>query len=253
VDVKIVTGVSSKIGMALCRKLLAAGDHLILLNRQGSRFDDSVRTLIKEFSGRVIDHYNVDLEVKTQVIAVYKSISKKHNEITSIYHNAGCLLKDKTINEQGIEQQFALNALAPFQLTSVFLPLLTPNAKIVVSGSGAHKMVRKIDLDNVIDPVNYKAMSGSYAVSKAAVRMLMSQLETENLSLHISVVDLPPTKTRMAKNDAMPTLLKVFSFLFSSPEASALKLINSKRGIVLNGLQSQQREELVKLVNTLNN
>ncbi|MEE9445312.1 MAG: SDR family NAD(P)-dependent oxidoreductase [Cocleimonas sp.] len=169
-----------------------------------------------------------------------------------LFLNAGVLLNEKIFNKDQIEQHFATNSLAPYFLTLGLMPLLqqSKKAKVVVSGSGASRMVKNIDVSQLINPTNFKPMSGAYAQSKATVKVLFSYLQKQYKNIDFSVVELPPTKTKMAKSEAMPVLLKWFSFVFSSAEKSANKLYQATvvyKGINLEKKHNKITEKLITL------
>lgn len=248
----LVTGSTSDIGIEVCRTLLIKGYTLINIDRDNKRALQVKNNLKKEFPNSHIENYTANLAESEDIKIVANKINIQHEKLNVIFHNAGILTATKTLNSSGIELHFAVNCLAPYLLTKHLMPLLhhANTAKVIVSGSGASNMARVINVDQLINPDKFKAMSGSYAQSKASVKILFSYLQQQNKNIEYSVVDLPPTKTKMAKSPAMPTFLKYFSFLFSSPKKSASKLydsINSFSGIKINKSQQDITKQLVQL------
>ena len=106
----------------------------------------------------------------------------------------------------------------------------------------------------LVNPIKFKVMSGAYAQSKAAVKVLMHSLQQQESNVSYCVVDLPPTKTSMAKSAAMPLFLKWFSFIFSEPKQSAKKLYEAARSSTVIKLDKSQQlvlKDLVALADSL--
>ncbi len=252
----LVTGSTSDIGIEICRILLIKGYTLINIDRDNKRALQVKKKLKNEFPNSHIENYTANLAESEDIKIVANKINIQHKKLNVIFHNAGILTATKILNSSGIELHFAVNCLAPYLLTKHLMPLLhhANAAKVIVSGSGASNMARVINVDQLINPDKFKAMSGSYAQSKASVKILFSYLQQQNKNIEYSVVDLPPTKTKMAKSPAMPTFLKYFSFLFSSPKKSADKLyhsINSFSRIKINKSQQDITNQLVQLVDKI--
>lgn len=255
-QIALVTGSTSDIGIEICRILLIKGYTLINIDRDNKRALQVKNRLKNEFPNSHIENYTANLAQSEDIKIVANEINMHYEKLDVIFHNAGILTANKILNSSGIELHFAVNCLAPYQLTKHLMPLLhrANTAKVIVSGSGASNMARVINVDQLINPDKFKAMSGSYAQSKASVKILFSYLQQQNKNIEYSVVDLPPTKTKMAKSPAMPTFLKCFSFLFSSSKKSANKLyhsINNFNRIKINKSQQDITNQLVQLVDKI--
>lgn len=256
----IVTGTTSEIGSALCKLLLNQNYSLLNIDRNRERALKVKLELLEEFPEANIKNIIADLSILDELDSVVKSVMQTSEKIDVVFHNAGVLLKEKTLNSNGIEMHFSVNCLAPYLLTLKLLPLLkkSDSASVVVSGSGASQMAKVIKVAELTNPQKYKAMSGAYAQSKAAVKILFEYLQRQyhDNNIRFKVVDLPPTKSRMTKSDAMPQILKWFSFLFSSPEKSANRLLDaaSTSGLTTTNLtKSEFEDQLIELVRSIDN
>ncbi len=241
--IALVTGSTSDIGFELCRILLAHGYELVNIDRNKQGAIKVKEQLLTEFPKGMINNYTADLSDFQRVKITTHAIIDKYNQIDLLFLNAGVLLNEKTFNKDQIEQHLATNSLAPYFLTLSLMPVLkqSKKAKIVVSGSGISRMVKNIEVSQLVNPTNFKPMSGAYAQSKATVKVLFSYLQEQYRDIDFSVVELPPTKTKMATSEAMPTLLKWFLFLFSSAEKSANKLYQAT--IVHKGIKTEKKHD----------
>jgi retinol dehydrogenase 12 len=88
--------------------------------------------------------------------------------IDVLINNAGLVLGERRVTEDGFEHVFAVNHLAPFLLTSLLLPKLTGSApaRVVTVTSDAHSAAR-LDLDDPGQEHGWDSWR-SYANSKLA-------------------------------------------------------------------------------------
>ncbi|MCJ8300807.1 MAG: SDR family NAD(P)-dependent oxidoreductase, partial [Pseudomonadales bacterium] len=228
-NIAVVTGSTSDIGSELCRILLKRGYRLVNIDRDNKRALQVKERLLNEFPNGNIHNFTADFAQSKQIRAVAEEISKHCDHIDLLFHNAGVLTANKILSRDNIEMHFAINCIAPYLLTKHLMPLLNQadDAKVIISGSGASSMAMNIKVDQLVNPETFKGMTGSYAQSKASVKVLFSYLQTKSQHIKYSVVDLSPTKTKMTRSEAMPTIFKWASFLFTSPEKSAQKLYAS--------------------------
>ncbi|MCF6263549.1 MAG: SDR family NAD(P)-dependent oxidoreductase [Xanthomonadales bacterium] len=251
----IITGTTSGIGTALCQLLLRNKYNIICINRNEQTADEIRSGLLEQFPEAKITNFTADLSDLVQIEAVAAKISKQCKTIDLLFNNAGVLIPTKMMSAQGVEMHFAVNTIAPYFLTKLLLPQMSAAEKsaVIISGSGARKMVDSLEVGQLSNPKDFKVMSGAYAQSKAAVSLIFSCLQQQKHEGDIlfSTIDLPATKTRMAKSPAMPTVFKLFSFMFSSPQKSAQKLYAaaiSRSQVAAFEAPRQTRKKLLELV-----
>jgi len=140
----VITGATSGIGLAVARAMLAAGWHVIGIGSQPvsctmalEKIDPGLRQNIRFLAG--------DLMQQREVIRLAKLICLHLDEncdgrLDALINNAGCVRSWYATSEEGYEQQFALNHLAGFLLTKMFLPqLIKAHGRILFTGSGSHR------------------------------------------------------------------------------------------------------------------
>lgn len=227
----LIAGSTSAIGTALAHRLAANGFDLVLLNRDSGKTRSQADNLRAAFPQIRIDQAMADFADMGPLQSAVADIASRHPAIDLAFYNAGVLLPAASYTRDGIEQHFAINTLAPFALMHWLRPVLAAagTARFVVSGSGARQMARKLDVAALPRPKTFRKMSGPYAQSKQAIAAVAHALTPDFLADGISLhtVDLPPTRTAMAASDGMPGLLRLFRFLFASPDASAQRLLSA--------------------------
>jgi len=225
----LVTASTSGIGKSLCLLLAARGYDLVLLNRDKARTEAQLHDLRRQFSDRVFASDIVDFADRQALTAAAGRIAAKFPVIDAVFLNAGVLLAGAEVSPQGNEMHFEVNTLAPFALVHLLWKTLAAanGAVICVSGSGARRMASRLKVSELDRPGRRTGMMGRYAQSKqaiaAACAALRPELALDNIS--IACVDLPPTRTAMAKSPGLPLPFRLFSFLFARPEAAAQRLL----------------------------
>ena len=186
--VALVTGASRGIGAAVARRFAAEGAHLILAARtQGAleELDDEIRA-----TGRRATLVAADLTDFEKTDQMGAAVHQRHGRLDILVGNAGTL---GTLSPMGHieprvwERTLAVNLTANWRLIRSFDPLLrTSDAGRVIfvtSGTahGAHPYW------------------GAYAVSKAALEMMVRvyAAEVSKTAVRVNLLDPGATRTRM--------------------------------------------------------
>jgi retinol dehydrogenase 12 len=162
----VVTGATSGIGRAAATALARLGATVVLVGRDRDR-TEAAAAEISSGSAPVPRVEIADLASLEQVRGLAERLAGLER-IDVLINNAGLVLRERRITQDGFEHVFALNHLAPFLLTSLLLPKLTASApaRVVTVTSDAHSAAR-LDLS---DPNLERGWDSwrSYANSKLA-------------------------------------------------------------------------------------
>lgn len=115
----------------------------------------------------VMEPLYIDLSKISEVEALAKAITDKHERLDVLINNAGVYKILNPISEDGFDLRFIVNTIAPYLLTQRLLPLLHSDGRIVNLSSAAQS------------PVDLYAFAGkaplddqpAYAQSKLAITM----------------------------------------------------------------------------------
>ncbi len=165
----VVTGSTDGIGKATAAELLSRGAEVIIHSRN-SKKGQQVQKELKQKTGRETpDLFIADLSDLDQIKKMAADVISRHTRLDVLINNAGVFEKTRRLTPYGVEMTFAVNYLAPFLLTNLFLPLLLKSApsRIVTVASSAHEDVRNIKWDNLQGEKHYEGWD-SYALSKFA-------------------------------------------------------------------------------------
>jgi len=186
----IVTGANSGIGFYTAQALARSGADVTLAVRDEAK-GGRARELMGPTPGAV--HVRcLDLSDLSSVRSFASEWSRDYDGgLDLLINNAGVMAIPYRQSADGYELQFATNHLGHFALTGLLLPALVavPHSRIVNVSSGAHRMVRRINVDNLTDENGYSKWN-AYGQSKLANLLftleLQRRLEANDLTVTCS-------------------------------------------------------------------
>ena len=225
----VITGATSGLGLAAARQLAQLGASLVLVGRNKDKTETVAASLSSPADG---DHQVVcaDMGDLAAVRAAGEQLAAD-DDIDTLIHNAGALLADRQVNDDGIEVTVASQVLGPFLLTSLLLPTLSSNqpARVLTMSSGgmysAPLTVSRLQMSEPGSPDAYKGAE-QYARAKRA-QVTLTEMWADRFvdsgvrfhSLHPGWADTPGVE------DALPTFRKIVGPLLRTPEEGADTLV----------------------------
>ncbi len=221
----IITGGHSGIGLELTKLILKGNYKIGLILRNENRLTEA-KKIFNQFKFDNIDFFIADLSNQESISTVAKSITDKWQKIDILFNNAGVLIGEKTFSSQQNEMHYEVNTLAPYLLTTnLHQALLNANEAIVVNtATDGLNMLKKLKMEELINPVKFKKLLGSYLQSKLALVLLMNNLAMEWQQQKIRILNVTPggSKTKLSTGSGMPSILKpMVSLFYKSPVAGA--------------------------------
>lgn len=233
--VAIVTGGSRGIGTEVVKMLLQCDMKVIIACRTPAAADRLIRLLresgVNEGSTKV---YQLDNNSLESVREFAESVKRDYRQIDVLINNAGIMFTPYAETKEGFEQQWGVNYLSHFLLTSLLLPLLKEAgtekeaARIVNVSSCAH-VVGTINFNDI----NYKKCfitSAAYAQSKLAqimfaksVQELMNkaQIHVQSYAVHPGVVNTDLFNNTQLKKHCQ----WIMNLLFKNPSQGATPIV----------------------------
>ena len=174
----LITGANRGIGFEFCRQLAERGDEVIAICRKASPV---LAELVarSDLNVRIVD--GVDVTDENGVAGLVEAV--KGDEIDLLINNAG-IMEGVTLDRldiASIQRQFAVNAVAPLQITRALLDQLSSQAKVAIVTS------RMGSIDD-----NDSGGSYGYRMSKVAANMAGRSLSIDLKSRGVSVALLHP-------------------------------------------------------------
>ena len=177
----VVTGASRGIGLAIARKLAAAGYNVIgVARRESDEFKNAVRELGNGEGGLHFEAF--DLSEIDAIPAFVKMLREKFGAIYGLINNAGIGSEGllATMHNSEIEALVRLNVLSPVILT-----------KYVVRHMMADGEGRIVNMSSIIASTGYNGLS-VYGATKAAATGFTRSLAREVGKLGITVNAIAP-------------------------------------------------------------
>eukprot|EP00434_Breviolum_minutum_P015530 symbB.v1.2.013676.t1/scaffold971.1/size148033/4 len=174
----LVTGATK--GLETAARLLDAGSTVILHGKSEGRLRKWLYMLSEAFETDKIDAVMGDLDESEEVEAVAGLVAEKHPKLHGILHNAATIDgkftgKRRYTWNYKMEHTMAVNAIAPFQLTSLLMPQLEAagNARVMFSTSPT------MGGDDYLDDIKcerYWTGLHAYRLSKLCLEMVAKEM-----------------------------------------------------------------------------
>lgn len=223
----LVTGATSGIGEAAAQALAADGAVLTLLCRNAERGETSASRIAAATGCSPPQVLLADFNNLASVKAAAQTYLASGNPLHVLLNNAGVINTRRRESEDGYEQTFAVNHLAPFLLTGMLLPVLarSTGARIVSVASNAHEFCRGMDFEDLHTRGRYRTFN-VYGRSKLANILFTRELARRLADSGTTANCLHPgaVATAMGTNNGgllsklLPALLRPF---FRTPEKGA--------------------------------
>ncbi len=218
----IITGASDGIGAASARQLRARGHDVVIVGRSPAKTEALAREIGVPF--HVADYARLaDVRRLAAELARY-------DRIDVLANNAGGIMGERQVTEDGFEKTFQVNHLAPFLLTTLLLPRLVANrAKVIQTSSGAANIWgRGFDITDLQNARHYRA-DRAYGNGKLANILFTRELHRRHHADGIAAVAFHPGVVRSNFASDTTHFMRVFyrapfKYLMISPEASGRRL-----------------------------
>ena len=171
----LITGGSSGIGFQTAVSLAKMGASMWITGRD-AKAGVAAATAIQQTSGNSrITFVQADLSTLAGMRALAGSVIAQLPRLDVLINNAGTIAQQRTLTEDGIELNFAVNVLAPFVLTTRLFGLLEQSqpARVITLMGG--DIPKQLDLDNLQGERSFSSFH-NYSASKVAMLTLMSEL-----------------------------------------------------------------------------
>jgi NAD(P)-dependent dehydrogenase (short-subunit alcohol dehydrogenase family) len=198
----LVTGATDGHGRAVAFALADAGADLVLLGRNPDKCE-TVRREIGDRTGRKPEVLLCDLLRRADVDRAAEEYLASDRPLHVLINNAGLVNLHRKTNEEGLEQTFAVNYLAMFQLSLRLFDRIRQSApaRIVNISSDTYK-IANLELDDLQLERGY-SVSQAYARSKLAIVYFTLELarRTEGSGVAVNAVDPGPVASNIAANN----------------------------------------------------
>lgn len=222
----IVTGANVGLGYETTLALAKKGAHLILASRSEEKAKLAIQKILEQVPKAKLEFIQIDLGSLHSIATFADICNKRFSQLDILVNNAGVMVPPYTLTKDGFEQQFGVNYLGHFYLTSLLFPLIkkTKNARIVMLSSLAH-VHGEINFKDLQSTTKYHKMT-AYRQSKLACllfayeldrRLKASNIEVKSIAAHPGVSITNLVKNFSAYLKFLMILLKPILPFFSHP------------------------------------
>lgn len=227
----LITGGNAGAGFEATRIFLSKGANVVMLNRSEEKSKTAITNLRSEFGKEAkVKFIQLDLANLASVRQAAEQILQQIPKIEAFISNAAIAqVAKQQLTVDGFESQIGTNHYGHFLLTHlIFERLIQSESRIIVVGSGGHKMgQKKVQLEDMNFDNNYTPHF-TYCHSKFAQMMFAYELErrVKSAKLPVSVHVCHPgaARTTLAQEEAngiTKFLLKLLSPFAQSAERGA--------------------------------
>ena len=134
----MVTGANSGIGKSVSLELAKRGATVHMVCRDKARGEAAQKETLDVSSNKEVHLHLLDMSVPQKVWDFASSFAASGRHLNGLVNNAGCMVNDRTVSEDGLEKNFATNTLGTYILTSVLITVLekSGNPRIITVSSG---------------------------------------------------------------------------------------------------------------------
>ncbi len=162
----LVTGSTDGIGKETARQLAQLGATVIVHGRSAERCQAACADIRTTTGNLNVDCVVADLSSQRQVRQLAADIIARYDRLHVLINNAGMILLQRQLSEDGLEMSFAVNYLAPFLLTNLLLDLLKRSAPArIVNVSSTVHYDAPLKFDNLQGERHYNGVE-AYKVAK---------------------------------------------------------------------------------------
>jgi len=227
----IITGASSGLGYHTALKLASLNSVVVLVCKDEVKGAITRNYIVDQTQNKSVHLYIADLSIQQDIRELVEKINSAFPRVDVLINNAACIYVHHTLNEDGIEMQFAVNHLAPFLLTNLLLDNLkkSDQGRIINVSSRAHAR-GKIHFDNLNFQKDY-TFSKAYNQSKLANIYFTYELARKLKDTSVTVNCMHPGLMNTSIGNKNTTLF--YSIIWSliktignSPEKSSKTIIH---------------------------
>jgi NAD(P)-dependent dehydrogenase (short-subunit alcohol dehydrogenase family) len=133
-------------------ELARLGAEILVVGHHQARGDAAVEAI--RGTGGCAQFLRADMGDVAQVRALAEAVLARGQKVDVLIHSAGGVAPSGERTREGVDRGFAQNFLGAFLLTRLLEQRLLASApaRVIAVGSGAHKLLKNIDLDELMGP-----------------------------------------------------------------------------------------------------
>uniref|UniRef100_A0A672IMV9 Dehydrogenase/reductase (SDR family) member 12 n=1 Tax=Salarias fasciatus TaxID=181472 RepID=A0A672IMV9_SALFA len=182
----MVTGANSGIGKAAAQEIASRGGTVHLVCRNKGRAEAAKDDIVQRSQNPNVHVHIVDMSSARQVWEFAQRFSQD-NALHVLINNAGCMVNQRELTDEGLEKNFATNTLGTFILTTALIPTLqkAEDPRVVTVSSGG-MLTQKLNLDDLQFEKGAFDGTMAYAQNKRQQVVLTERWAALHKNIHFS-------------------------------------------------------------------
>ncbi|XP_037095807.1 dehydrogenase/reductase SDR family member 12 [Syngnathus acus] len=182
----LITGANSGLGKTTAHEIASRGGTVHMVCRNKERAEAAKQEIVELSKNQNVHIHIVDMSSAKQVWEFAQSFSQS-NDLHVLINNAGCMVNQRELTEEGLEKNFATNTLGTYILTTALLPALkkATDPRVVTVSSGG-MLTQKLNVDDL--QFEKGAFDGTiaYAQNKRQQVILTERWAAQHKDIHFS-------------------------------------------------------------------
>lgn len=200
----LITGANSGIGKQTALEIAKRGGKVHMVCRNPEYAETAKNEIISESGNDDVHVHILDMSQPKDVSSFTKTFTEKEGALDVLVNNAGCMVNKRELTEDGLEKNFATNALGTFMITKGLQEvLLKSSAPRVINVSSGGMLVQKLNMDD-LQFEKMKPFDGTmaYAQNKRQQVIMTEKWAAENTTInyyamHPGWADTPAVQNSM--------------------------------------------------------
>jgi NAD(P)-dependent dehydrogenase (short-subunit alcohol dehydrogenase family) len=174
----VITGANSGLGFETAQVFAARHATTVLAVRNLDKGKAAAERILAAAPGADVILQRLDLSSLDSVREAAGELSDRHERIDLLVNNAGVMWTQRARTADGFDLQFGTNHLGHFALTGLLLDkmLAVPDSRVVTISSVGHKIMARIDFDDLQHDKRYNRVA-AYGQSKLANLLFTYELQ----------------------------------------------------------------------------
>jgi retinol dehydrogenase 12 len=262
----LITGATDGVGKVTATELARNGYAVVLAARNEAKAATVTKEIVTSTGNRDVDYLIADLGSLAQLHRLAETFMVRYPRLDVLINNAGIIMPQRVLTEDGYEKTFQVNYLAQFYLTQLLLNELekSPQGRVINLSSSVYR-AGKFDPGNLQSEQRFSTI-GAYAASKLCVLLFTIELAQRLKPTRVTANAVHPGIVRTPMMREAPGVLRLMSyaalpfsrspdrgartsvFLAGSPDAARISgryFANAKVQKVRTAYNTQENRELL--------
>uniref|UniRef100_A0A668AN79 Dehydrogenase/reductase (SDR family) member 12 n=1 Tax=Myripristis murdjan TaxID=586833 RepID=A0A668AN79_9TELE len=182
----MITGANSGIGKSTALEIANRGGTVHMVCRNQGRAEAARDEIIEQSKNQNVHVHIVDMSSAKQVWEFAQNFSQ-NNSVNVLINNAGCMVTQRELTEEGLEKNFATNTLGTYILTTALIPALkkVEDPRVITVSSGG-MLTQKLNVDDLQFEKGTFDGTMAYAQNKRQQVILTERWASQHKEIHFS-------------------------------------------------------------------